>query len=97
MARACKWIGTLLVAAGVALAVTFGLQIAHDRDYARKELIASRNPGNDVYKLEFGLAQIKRGFQIVFLSGGVLLGLNGLTLIAIGAVAGRVRKSGERE
>jgi len=78
----------VLIAVGLITAGLFAHRIAHDDDYAKKALVASRNPNNDVYKLEFGLAQIKRGFDIVFLSGGVLLGLNGLTLALLGAVAG---------
>jgi hypothetical protein len=92
MARICKSVGALLVAVGVVLSITFAVTVIRDEDYARKQLIAERNPGNDMYKLEFGFAQIRRGFQIVFLSGGALLGLNGLTLVLLGSVAGRATR-----
>lgn len=94
MVRVCKLVGAVLLVVSLAVSATFATRIARDEDYAKKQLVASRNPGNDVYKLEFGFAQIKRGFDLVFLSTGALLGLNGITLILLGSVAGRSGSKG---
>jgi hypothetical protein len=93
MARACKVVGGFLVAIGVTVAVSFVTLMARDDDYAKKELVVARNPTNDVYKLEFGFAQIRRGFHLVSVAGGVLLTLNGATLVLLGSVAGRAGRS----
>jgi len=93
MARVCTLVGALMLAIGLITAAVFASRIAHDEDYAKKALIASRNPGNDMYKLDFGFAQIKRGFETVFMSGGILLALNGATLVLLGRVAGRASRA----
>ncbi len=91
MARICKFLGAVLLVLGLITAATFTTRILRDEDYAKKQLIASRNPSNDVYKLEFGAAQVRRGFDVAFLSGGALLGVQGVTLLLLGIVSSRVR------
>jgi hypothetical protein len=90
MARACKLAGSLLLLAGLLVAGACMVAMARDDVYAKAKLVASRNPGNVLYEAEFKGAQIRRAFQIVCASGGVLIGLNGITLMLLGVVAGRV-------
>jgi len=92
MARACKWIGVLALLLGFAIAAASALQIQRDEAYRKAELVARRNPGNVLYEAEFKGAQVRRGFQIFGTFGGGLLALNGLTLLLLGAVAGRAPK-----
>ena len=92
MAGAAKIAGALLVAIGMVIAVASAMRIVRDDDYSKKALVATRNPGNAMYELEFGAARVRRGFQVVFLSGGVLLVLDGATLMLLGSLAARVAR-----
>ena len=92
MAGVARIAGGLLVAIGLVVAVASTTRIVRDDDYSKKALIATRNPGNAMYEMEFGAARVRRGFQLVFLSGGVLLALNGATLMLLGSLATRVAR-----
>lgn len=92
MSQACKIIGGALAVLGVGIALAFIILIARDEDYRRKELVFNRNPGNVMYEAEFGAARVRRGFQLVGVIAGVLLTVNGTTLVGLGITAGRVRE-----
>jgi hypothetical protein len=93
MARACTLGGGLLVAAGlVVLLLSLGA-LRRDREaYDRAALAAERNAGNVMYEAEFGTVRLRRAFEVVGAAFGVLFALNGATLVAVGAVAARVRE-----
>jgi hypothetical protein len=95
MGGACKAIGAALAVLGIAVALTFGVVIMRDDAYRRAEVAASHNPGNVMYETELAGAKIRRGFELVGVITGVLLSLNGTTLLGLGVVAGRVRRSSE--
>jgi hypothetical protein len=92
MARACKVIGAALAVLGVASAVAFVVVIGRDDAYRHAELAYARNNGNAMYELEFRGAQVRRAFQGVGVVTGVLLALNGSTLLGLGILATRTRK-----
>jgi len=93
MARACKWIGATALLLGLVLTAISVGQIARDNDtYRKAALVASRNPGNVLYEAGFKEAQVRRAFELLGAFGGGLLGLNGVTLMLLGVVAGRVPK-----
>ena len=92
MARACKVIGAALAVLGVAIAVAFVVVIGRDDAYRHAELAYARNNGNAMYELEFRGAQVRRAFQGVGVVTGVLLALNGSTLLGLGILATRTRK-----
>lgn len=93
MSTALKVIGTLLCAAGLLVTVYFGHAITTAREaYGRAALAAERNPGHAMYQAEFGRVQIERGFQMTFASLGVLLALNGATLVGLGTVSKRAAR-----
>jgi lysylphosphatidylglycerol synthetase-like protein (DUF2156 family) len=89
MARTCKVIGTALAAIGVAVAVAFVIVMTRDDAYRRAELAYTRNAGNAMYELEFRGAQVRRAFEGIGVVAGILLALNGVTLLALGVVATR--------
>ena len=93
MARACTVIGGVLVVLGLAAALAFLVAIGRDDAYSKAEMASSRNPGNVMYEAEFGAARVRRGFQLGGVIAGVLLGLNGVTLVSLGVVAGRLSRS----
>jgi len=90
MGRACKFIGTVLGVLGVVVTLTFAVVIARDDDYRRAALTASHNPGNVMYDAEFKGAQVRRAFEMIGIIVGVLLLINGTTLLGLGMLAGRV-------
>ena len=92
MARACKVIGAALAVLGVAIAVAFVVVIGRDDAYRHAELAYARNNGNAMYELEFRGVQVRRAFQGVGVVTGVLLALNGSTLLGLGILATRTRK-----
>jgi len=91
MARACKIVGGALTVVGLAIALAFIVVISRDEAYGRAALAAAHHPGNVMYEAELKGAQVRRAFELVGVIAGVLLGLNGATLVALGAVAERVR------
>ncbi len=90
MARVCKLGGGLLVALGLVVLVLSLAAIGRDREsYRHAALAAERNGGNVMYEAERGKAQLQRAFEVVGASFGVLLALNGATLVGLGVVASR--------
>jgi hypothetical protein len=92
MGRACKVVGTALAVIGIAVAVAFVVLIARDEGYRHAELAYTRNAGNAMYELEFRGAQVTRGFESIGMVAGILLALNGVTLLGLGVVATRTQK-----
>jgi hypothetical protein len=92
MARACKIIGATLSVVGVAIALTFVTVIARDDAYRQAAKAFSLNPGNVMYEAEFKGAQVRRAFELTGVIAGVLLAINGTTLLGLGVVAARVRR-----
>ena len=90
MARASKIIGAALATIGVGVAIMFGIVMSRDEGFQKAALAAARNPGNVMYEAELGAAKVRRGFQLVGVIAGILLALNGTTLVGLGAVASRV-------
>ncbi len=93
MARAAKLTGPALAILGVAVTLTFVIVIVRDDAYQHAALAAARNPGNVMYETEFGIARVRRGFQLVGVIAGILLALNGTTRVGLGIVASHVRRS----
>jgi hypothetical protein len=91
MARACKVIGAALAVLGVAVALTFAVIIARDDAYRRAAMAFERNAGNVMYEAEFRGAQARRAFELIGVVAGMLLALNGGTLVGLGVVARRVK------
>jgi hypothetical protein len=89
MSRTCKIVGSALSVLGIVIALLFVMTIARDDKYRAAELAASRNAGNVMYETEFGIARVRRAFQVVGVVAGVLLAINGTTMIGLGMVAGR--------
>ena len=89
MARACTVIGGILVVLGLVVALGFLVAIQRDDAYAKAAMASARNPGNVMYEAEFRGAQVRRGFEVMGVAVGVLLAINGATLVALGAVAAR--------
>lgn len=90
MTRVCKIVGSLLVTLGILASVLSLMAVSRDADsYNHAALAVERNAGNVMYEAEFGKAQLKRAFELVGTSLGVLLALNGATLVALGVVASR--------
>lgn len=93
MARVCTVVGGVLTVFGVAVALAFLVAMSRDDAYTKAEMASTRNPGNVMYEAEFGAARVRRGFQLGGLIAGVLLGVNGSTLLGLGIVAGRLGTS----
>jgi hypothetical protein len=93
MARVCTIVGGVLVVLGIGVALAFLVAIGRDDAYRKAEMASGRNPGNVMYEAEFGAAKVRRGFQLVGVIAGVLLGVNGTTLVGLGVVAGRPHHS----
>ena len=92
MARACTVIGGIFLVVGLAVALGFLVAIERDDAYSRAAMASERNPGNVMYEAEFGAARVRRGFQVGGLIAGVLLGVNGSTLLGLGIVASRLQR-----
>jgi hypothetical protein len=93
MSRACTLVGGVLVVLGLAVALAFLVAIGRDNAaYRTAELASTRNPGNVMYEAEFGAAKVRRGFRLVGVIAGVLLGVNGATLVGLGFVAAHLRQ-----
>ncbi len=90
MSRACTVIGSALAVLGVGIALTFIVFIARDDAYRQAELASTRNAGNVMYEAQFKGAQAKRAFQLVGVIAGILLSINGMTLVGLGIVASHV-------
>ncbi len=98
MSRLCKIGGGLLIALGLVLLVLSLGALARDRDgYSHAALAAERNAGNVMYEAEFGKARLQRAFEVVAAGFGLLITLNGATLVGLGALARRVAAPGIRQ
>ncbi len=92
MGRVCTIAGSVLIFLGLTIAVGSAVMIARDDAYRRAELEYRHNVGSamaEVYELKLGGAQVRRAFQGVGVVVGVLLSLNGVTLLGLGVVANR--------
>lgn len=89
MGRVCKIAGGALSVLGLAVVVAFVIIMTRDDAYRRAELAYTRNAGNAMYELEFRGAQVRRAFQGIGVVAGILLALNGVTLLGLGVVATR--------
>ena len=89
MSRACKIVGGGLVVVGLAVVLTFGVVMLRDDAYRRSALAHALNPGNVMYEAEFKGAQVRRAFEVMGGLVGLLLAINGATLVAVGLVAAR--------
>ncbi len=92
MGRVYKIVGSMLIFLGLIIAVGCAVMIASDDAYRRAELEYKHNVGSamaEVYELKLGGAQVRRAFQGFGVVVGVLLSLNGITLLGLGAVASR--------
>ena len=94
MARACQLIGGALTILGIAIALTFMIVMRRDAAFFRAELAFSLNPGNVMYEAEYRGAQVRRAFEGVAVGAGMLLAVNGATLVGLGTVAARLRRPG---
>jgi peptidoglycan/LPS O-acetylase OafA/YrhL len=92
MGRTCKVIGIALAAVGLAAAAAFVIMMARDDAYRRAELAYRLNAGNAMYELEFRGAEVRRAFQGIGVVAGILLALNGATLLGLGVVATRMSR-----
>lgn len=93
MARVCTLLGGILTVLGIVVALAFIVAIGRDEAYAKAEMAATRNAGNVMYEAEFGAARVRRGFHVGGVIAGVLLSLNGSTLVALGIVTGRLNRT----
>jgi hypothetical protein len=94
MATICKTLGGLLLAAGLAGLVAFASFVLGDEKFEKARLRKERNPGNVMYETEYFVAATVRGFLVGGAVSGGLLALNGVTLLLVGAVAGRIERAG---
>ncbi|MBI3785231.1 MAG: hypothetical protein HY270_17705 [Deltaproteobacteria bacterium] len=90
MASACKITGMLLCALGLLLAIMFAVFMVRDEEYKRAALTHERNPGNVLYEAEYKGALVKRAFESIGGIVGILLVINGATLLGLGTLAQRV-------
>ena len=94
MHRHARMIGTVLLAIGLAVFVSFAYYAVADvADFRKAQMVHERNPGNAMYDLQYFVAASQLVFVIGGAVGGALLALNGLTWIALGAAA-RGREAG---
>lgn len=91
MARTCKVVGSVLCLLGVLLAMVFAIGLARDEDgYRHAAAVARSNPGDLGTVTELKDAQIRRAFEAVGVIVGILLVINGSTLLGLGMLAQRV-------
>ena len=87
MHRHARLIGTILLAVGLAVLLSFGYYaVATHAEFRKAQMFHERNPGNAMYDLQFFVA----ASQLMFVVGGALVGvlvaLNGATWIALGGL-----------
>ncbi len=93
MARASKLIGSFLLAIGLAAVVVFATFTIRDADFRKAALYHERNPGNAMYDMQYFVAFTRHVFLIGGSICGGFLGLNGATLLLLGVVADRQKRS----
>jgi hypothetical protein len=94
--RHARMLGTVILAIGLAVLISFGYYATGSLGEFRKaQLVHQRNPGNAMYDLQYFVA----ASQLVFVIGGAvcgaLLALNGVTWLVLGSVARRLQPSAE--
>lgn len=96
MSRTCKIVGTVLCILGMLIATIFVVGLARDEGGYRDAAAAARsNPADAGSVTTLKDAQIRRAFEAVGVIVGILLVINGSTLLGLGMLAQRVprRKS----
>jgi hypothetical protein len=91
MSRHARAIGTVILAVGLAVLLSFGYYaVGTHSEFRKAQMFHERNPGNAMYDLQFFVA----ASQLMFVVGGALVGallaLNGATWIALGAAVHRL-------
>jgi hypothetical protein len=84
-----------VIIAGIGLAVVIGftsVAVSGMGDFNKAKLVRERNPGNAMYDLQFFIATVQLAFVVSGAVGGVLLGLNGLTWIALDGAVRRLER-----
>ncbi len=89
MANVSKTLGAALVAIAIAMVIGFSYFAFSNEEYRKAALLKERNPGNAAYEIPYFAAATIRLFLIGGAVAGVLLGLNGATLVMLGRVAAR--------
>ena len=87
MAKVSKTLGAALVAVAIALVIGFGYFAISNEEFRKATLLKERNPGHAAYEIQYFAAATIRFFLIGGAVAGVLLGLNGVTLLLLGRVA----------
>jgi hypothetical protein len=88
MHRHARMIGTVILALGLAVMVSFGYYtVATFGDFRKAQMVHERNPGNAMYDLQYFVAVSQLVFLLGGTLGGMLLALNGATWIAVAGVA----------
>ena len=88
MHRYARMIGTVLLAIGLALLMSFTYYaVSSFGEFKKAQMVHVRNPGNAMYDLQFFVAASQLVFVVGGAFGGALLALNGLTWIAVGGLA----------
>lgn len=93
MARIAKFFGLLLIASGLALAISFAAVTLRQEDYAKAVLLMERNPGNVMYESQYFVAAVWRAIYVGLTACGTLLALNGASFLLLGVVAGRQERA----
>lgn len=86
MAKLSKTIGGALVAVAIALMIGFSYFAISNEDFRKAALLKERNPGNALYEIQYFAAATVRFFLIGGAVAGLLLALNGVTLLLLGRV-----------
>lgn len=95
MAKMSKTLGTVLLAIAIALVIGFSYFAFTNEEFRKAALLKERNPGHAAYEIQYFAAATMRFFLIGGAVSGVLLGLNGITLMMLGGVAAaRAEESG---
>ena len=91
MYRHARMIGTIILAIGLAVLLSFGYYaVANLAEFHKAQMVHERNPGNAMYDLQYFVAASQLAFVIGGAVGGLLVALNGLTWIALGGTARRL-------
>lgn len=94
MAKLSKGLGAALLAVAIALVIGFSYFAISNEDFRKAALLKERNPGHAAYEIQYFVAATIRVFFIGGAVAGVLLGLNGVTLLLLGRVAARQEGGG---
>lgn len=87
MAKLSKGIGAALLAIAIGVIIMSSYFAISSEDYRKAALLKERNPGHAAYEIQYFVAATIRMFFIGGAVAGVLLGLNGVTLMLLGRVA----------